>query len=188
MVAPSSSLSSSATAATATDLLAPRRRRRRDILMSAPELNAVLSQPFFTLPMTVNLASYQYYRGRSQVKVLTLRFNLTPSFDERSMVRNVLNVLDEYFNLQTRILGSMRYDLVLCNQQSDPPTYYIWRANTNHAEFDENNEISINFTHANVLRFCQNAANVNIPDLNIYFDASNVVIDRCLAIVLSFVI
>jgi hypothetical protein len=85
------------------------------------------------------------------------------------------------------MLASVRYDFVLRSTPNDPSSYYIWRANTNQAEFDENDEILMAYTHANVIRFIQNAADVHIPDLNIYFSDSNVVIDRCLAIVFSFV-
>lgn len=180
-----------APAAPAADIQFRRERghfRRRDVLMTEQELNAVLNQPFFTQPMTLSSVSYRLYRGRSHAKVLTLRFNLIPSFDKGSMVREVLSILDDYFNLQTRIFCSMRYDLVLCNLQAEPPSYYLWRANTNYAEFDENNEMSLAFTHANIFRFCHTAADVHIPDLNIYFSNSKVVIDRCLAIVLSFVV
>ena len=164
------------------------RRQRNHNYMSEQELNAVLSDPFFTKPMTVNRLPYRFYRGRNRVTVLTIRFNLIPSFDKQSMFRQLLVVLDEHLNLQDRILGSVRFDLVLRHTHNEPTTYYIWRANTNQAEFDENDEIAIDYTYANIHRFCQNAANVHIPDLNIFFETSNVVIDRCIAIVFSFAI
>lgn len=165
-----------------------RRRLRRQVLLTESELNAVLKESFFTVPHTVNRTFYKYYRGRARVTVLTVRFNLIASFDKRTMMRKLLSILDENFVLQTRMLASVRYDFVLrSTPNNSPSSYYIWRANTNQAEFDENDEILMTYTHANVIRFFQNAADVHIPDLNIYFSNSNVVIDRCIAIVFSFV-
>ena len=163
------------------------RGRHRQMHMTRADLNAVLNNTFFTDPMTVNRSAYMYYRGRHRVNVLTVRFNLIPSFDEQSMSRNLVQVLDSHFDMQERILGSVRYDLVLRSSDADPTTYYIWRANTNQSEFDENDEVSIAYTPANIHRFCRNSSNVNINDLNIFFSASHVTVDRCLAIVFSFV-
>ncbi len=163
------------------------RGRHRQMHMTRADLNAVLNNAFFTDPMTVNRSAYMFYRGRHRVNVLTVRFNLIPSFDEQSMSRNLVQVLDSHFDMQERILGSVRYDLVLRSSDADPTTYYIWRANTNQSEFDENDEVSIAYTPANIHRFCRNSSNVNINDLNIFFSASHVTVDRCLAIVFSFV-
>ena len=163
------------------------RRHRRQVYLSEADLNAVLNDSFFTEPMTVNRLAYRFYRGRSKVTVLTVRFNLIPSFNKQAMVRNLMHVLDTHFNLQDRIVGSVRYDLVLRNSHAEPTTFYIWRAKTNQSEFDENAEISVAYTHANIYRFCQDATNIHIPDLNIFFSESSVVIDRCIAIVFSFV-
>jgi len=164
------------------------RRHRHPVLLTERELNSILNEPFFSQPSTVNRTNYTYYRGRARVSVLTLRFNLIPSFDKRAMIRHLIDVLEKHFALQTRLLASVRYDFVLRSSQHNPPTFYVWRANTNQAEFDENDEVLMNFTHANIIRFCQNAADVHMPDLNIYFSDSNVVIDRCIAVVFSFVL
>ncbi len=164
-----------------------RGRRHRQMHMTRADLNLVLNNAFFTEPMTVNRSAYMFYRGRNRGNVLTVRFNLIPSFNEQWMSRNLVQVLDSHFDMQERILGSVRYDLVLRSSNADPTTYYIWRANTNQSEFDENDKVSIIYTPANIHRFCRNSSNVNIKDLNIFFSASHVTVDRCLAIVFSFV-
>ena len=168
-----------------------RRRRRQQEYMSLSELNAVLRDPFFSVPMTVSRVPYQFYRGRKKCNVLTVRFNLIPSFNRHSMERELLTLLDEHINTYPNrpVLASVRYDLVLRSSGTDPAaSFYIWRANTNQADFDDNDELVFVPNYANLFQFCNNAVNINIPDLNIYFVQSSVVIDKCIAIVFSFVL
>jgi len=89
----------------------------------------------------------------------------------------------------TVFLASVRYDLVLRSSGTDPAaSFYIWRANTNQADFDDNDEQIFVPNYANLFQFCNNAVNINIPELNIHFVQSSVVIDKCIAIVISFVL
>jgi len=147
-----------------------RRRRRQQVYMSLSELNAVLRDPFFSDPITVSRVPYFFYRGRKKCTVLTVRFNLVPQFNRQ-------------------FLASVRYDLVLRSSGTDPAaSFYIWRANTNQADFDDNDEQIFVPNYANLFQFCNNAVNINIPELNIHFVQSSVVIDKCIAIVISFVL
>jgi hypothetical protein len=168
-----------------------RRRRRQQVYMSLSELNAVLREPFFSEPMTVSRVPYVFYRGRKKCIVLTVRFNLIPSFNRHFMERQLLTLLDEHTQPYPHrpVLASVRYDLVLRSSGADrAASYYIWRANTNQADFDDDDELVFVPNYANVFQFCNNATHINMSDLNIYFVNSSVVIDKCIAIVLSFVL
>ena len=82
------------------------RGRHRQMHMTRADLNSVLNNAFFTDPMTVNRSAYMFYRGRHRVNVLTVRFNLILSFDEQSMSRNLVQVLDLHFDMQELYLAS----------------------------------------------------------------------------------
>ena len=168
-----------------------RRRRRQQVYMSLSELNAVLRDPFFSDPITVSRVPYFFYRGRKKCTVLTVRFNLVPQFNRQSMECELLALLDNHISTfpNRPVLASVRYDLVLRSSGTDPAaSFYIWRANTNQADFDDNDEQIFVPNYANLFQFCNNAVNINIPELNIHFVQSSVVIDKCIAIVISFVL
>jgi hypothetical protein len=129
---------------------------------------------------------YTYYRGRHAATVITLRFNVTsPDYSVAFMSRNVIHVLDEHFSLQMFLTCCADYDFVL--RKSNSNSYYIWQANSNRARYNETNEVTMNFTHANVKRFCEEAAQVSVPDLELNFLSSDCIIDRLLAITISFI-
>ena len=146
-----------------------------------------IAAPKFTLPMTVTRTTYKRLRGQYKAKVVTIRFNLIAGFNVSFMIKNVMAELEKYFNPLSNIACSIGYDFVLAKRNADPPSFYVWVANTNRAVFDNNNEIMLQFTHANINRFCQSAANVHVPDLEIDFHSSDCVIDRLLTVVFSFV-
>ncbi len=146
-----------------------RRRRRQQVYMSLSELNAVLRDPFFSDPITVSRVPYFFYRGRKKCTVLTVRFNLVPQFNRQSMERELLALLDNHISTfpNRPVLASVRYDLVLRSSGTDPAaSFYIWRANTNQADFDDNDELVFVPNYANLFQFCNNAVNINIPFRN----------------------
>ncbi len=149
------------------------------------QLNAILQSPYYALPMTENMTDYMSYRGRQNVRVLTIRFNMIPTFDENTMIQTILNMLTNHFPIDARLLASINYDMLLCDPQQE--SFYIWRANTNQAHYNVSQEIPLILNYANVFRFCQNSSHVHVPDLALNFRTSNVVIDRMLAIVFTFV-
>jgi len=150
------------------------------------QLNLVLQTPFFTQPVTENVVDYVLYRGHLNAKVHTLRFNLIDGFDENRLIQHVLAYLMRHYKLQTKLLGSINYDLLL----SEPNTgsSYIWRANSNSSFAGTGgSELYFELTYNNVYRFVRDAARIHVSDLDIYFRSSNVVVERILAIVISFV-
>ncbi len=149
------------------------------------QLNVILQSPYYALAVTENVTDYGFYRGRRNVRVLTLRFNLIATFDENRMIQSIFTTLLNYFPLDARLLGSVNYDLLLCDPELQ--SFYIWRANTNQAHYNVSQETPFVLNYANVYRFCQNSSHVHVPDLAINFRSSKVVIDRILAIVLTFV-
>ena len=116
----------------------------------------------------------------------TLRFNFLPSFDEDFMLQNVTTKLMSSYPMQTRLLGSFQFDLLLCNHEANPPTFYIWRSNSNQRNFDEAHEILFSLNYANTHRFVQTVVQNNFNDLNTNFINSKVTIERPLSVVLSF--
>ena len=155
--------------------------------LTEEEINSIISTPFFTAPVTESVMNYAFYRGRMNATVYTLRFNLTPTYSENYLIKFVLDHLLKHFPLNNRVLGSIHYDLLLCNSNIDPKSYYLWRANSNQAHFDTEEETMFTLTYDTVYRFIRKALQVHVPSLNIYFSSSNVVIERALAVVFSFV-
>jgi len=151
------------------------------------QLQSILTNNYFTQPVTTSQTSYVYYRRRMNVIVHTMRFNLTPTFTENFMIQTVIGYLMHHFTLNTSILASIQYDLLLSHQNNED-SYYIWRANSNSSRINTSEDTMFSLTYNNVFRFVQSAHQVDIPTLNIHFETSNVVIDRALAIVFSFVI
>jgi hypothetical protein len=151
------------------------------------QLNSLLNSSYFQDPVTKSIVKYALYQGRLNTTVHTLRFNLIEGFNEDFMIQTVLNHLMFHFPLNTRMLASISYDLVLVDPKADPKTYYLWRANSNSVHFNAVEEIQFTLTYDNVYRFVSNSSNVHIPSLNINYESSSVVIDRVIAIVFSFV-
>ena len=150
------------------------------------QIDVYLNQPFFSDNYTESSKKYVFYRGKLNVTVYTLRFNFLPSFDEDFMLRTVTTKLMSSYPMQTRLLGSFQYDLLLRNSEADPNTFYIWRANSNQKKFDEAHEISFLLNYANTHRFVQAVVQNNFNDLNTNFLNSKVTIERPLSVVLSF--
>jgi hypothetical protein len=140
------------------------------------QLNMILQTPFFSLPMLESLVEYSIYHNRPNARVLTLRFNFIPTFDENAMIQKVMNLVTNYFIINAKLLGSLNYDILLLKRDS----------NTNQRNFNIQNETQIMVNYPNVYQFCSNATNVNVNNLEANFYDSNVVIDRLLTVVFTF--
>ena len=103
------------------------------------------------------------------------------------MIGHLMRSLQTHFSLNTRLLASIDFDFLLTDPNAIPPTFYIWRANSNLVHFNIDNEIMMRFTYDNLFRFVNNAANVDFSTLNIHFTHSNVVIKKVITLVLSFI-
>lgn len=151
------------------------------------QLDQILKSPFFSQLHTHNVIKYALYRGKFQVVVHTVRFNLTDQFSENIMYQYLYSYLLSNFSLNTHVLGTIEYDLLLEDPSSDPKSYYIWRANSN-ASHINNAAVEVFFplSYNNLYRFAENVLNVHLSNLNIHFRNSNVKINRIVAIVFTF--
>jgi hypothetical protein len=160
------------------------------MFLTQSEADLVLNLPQFSVPVTESSVDYTFYRGgKKKTSVLTVRFNLTPAFARSYMLSYLQDRLTSHpYTLQSRVVASVHYDLLLRNlaDEDRTKTYYIWRAHTNHATLNVDQETTLTINHANITRFCQTATDVNPADLNANFITSAVVVDRVLAIVFSF--
>ena len=148
----------------------------------------IINSERYTAPMTLSTRKYIYYRGRRTATVLTLRFNVSSeSFSHGFVTRNVMEVLNDHFSFATTLTCCVDYDFVLCKSNSVPKSYYIWQANSNRSQYNEADEVSMSFTYANVNRFCRDAVQVHLPDLELNFVSSDCVIDRLLSVTISLI-
>jgi hypothetical protein len=164
-----------------------RRRNQRTRFMSEAEMLNIINKEAL-VPMTMTSRNYLHYQGVRRATVLTLHFSvISASFSQLFMIRNVMEVLDDHFSSNVTLHCCADYDFVLCKLNSVPKSYYPWKANSNRAQYNIVNEVAMDFTYANVNRFCQEAAQVHLPDLEINFLSSDCVIDRLTAIIISFI-
>jgi len=170
-----------------------RRRRRQRMYLTQFEVDAILQHPYFTVPFTEDVTNYILYRGRLHANVLTLRFNITRTFNETYMLAMCVERVLEHYVVNTPLRMSILYDLLLegpsadNDDDSDVRQYYIWRANSNRRTFNDDNEIIMSVNMAELNRHCRNAANIHLPDLDVHFKSSKITIQRLIAIVFTFV-
>ena len=146
------------------------------------ELNRLLNNPCYTQPVTESHNTYKFYQGRLSTKVYTVRFNLGDMSPDL-MITYLNNHLPRYFKPESKLLCCVYWDLVL---RSPDETYYIYRANSNRINHDESSETTFKLTYINISRLVHHYTGINVNDLNVKFDSSNVTIDRMLTVVLSF--
>ena len=157
------------------------------MFLTESEVNHVLRQPTFSLPVTESTVDYTFYRGSKQVSLLTVRFNMTSDFSASFMTSYLQAKLTTApYQLQSHILASVHYDLLLCNGNATPKTFYIWRSNTNRTTLNVDHQVNMTKTYANINRFCENVTNVNLSDLQVNFVSSDVTVDCILVIVFTF--
>ena len=152
------------------------------------QLKALLDTPYYSVPCTESWIHYELYRGQYNTSILTLRFNITDSFSEELILDTLLEKIIMYFPLNSRILASVNYDLVLRDPDSNPTSFYIWKANSNQHRFDQNTEIVLVNNPANLARYARGIPFENVSDLNINFRNSQVIVDRLLTVVCSFML
>ena len=135
----------------------------------------------------INRWLYFFYHGSKQVSLLTVHFNMTSNFCDSFMTTYLQDKLTTTpYQLQSRILASVHYDLLLCNGNATPKTFYIWRSNTNRTTLNVDHQVNMTITYANINRFCENVTNVNLSDLQVNFVSSDVTVDCILVIVFTF--
>jgi hypothetical protein len=116
-----------------------------------------------------------------------VRFNIIDSVTEDFIFNHLYTQLLNQFPQVPRFKASIRYDLLLSDPKQNPPSFYIWRANSNHRNYDENREIVLENSPDHLFQFVNNCLNFHIPDLEVDFRNSNVIVVKVLAIVFSFV-
>jgi hypothetical protein len=151
------------------------------------QVNYVLSSSHYSVPFTESVINYALYRGHFNTQVYTVRFNKIESLNEDFIFNHLYTQLLIRFPNIPRFKASIRYDLLLSDPKQDEPSFYVWRANSNHRNYDENNEIVLEHSPDDLFQFVNNCLNVHIPDLEIDFHNSSVIIVKVLAIVFSFV-
>ena len=157
------------------------------MFLTESEVGVVLQQPTFALPVTESRVDYEFYRGRKKVNLLTIRFNMIPSFTESMMLAHLQHrLITSPYELQSQIVASVQYDLLLCNTETSPPTFYIWRSNTNRTTLNVDYETTLTLSYDHIKRLCDNVTHVNLSDLQANFVNSHVTVDRVLTIVFTF--
>jgi hypothetical protein len=155
--------------------------------LTLSQVNHVLSSPHYSVPFTESVMNYFLYRGQFNVQVYTVRFNIIESVTEDFIFNHLYTQLSNKFPQIPRFKASIRYDLLLSDPKQNPASFYIWRANSNHRNYDENNEIVLENSPDHLFQFVNNCLNAHIPDLEIDFRNSNVIVAKVLAVVFSFV-
>jgi len=157
------------------------------MFLNESEVNVILQQPTFSLPVTESNIDYIFYRGKKKARLLTIRFNMIPTFSETCMTAYLQDKLTSPpFQLQSQVLASVHYDLLLCNKNVTPFTYYIWLSNTNRTSLNMDHQVNMTVTYSNISRFTENVTSVNLSDLQANFISSDVTVDRVLAVVFTF--
>jgi len=158
-------------------------------MLTYTQVSVILKDPFFSAFFTENLHNYAFYRGRTNAKCYTLRFNLhTAWFTQERMLNTIIQKVLTQFGPRSLLIGMINYDLLLVKEnQGMANSYYCWRANSNQRYIDLNEETELIVTEDNLYLFAQNALQFHLTDLNVHFVSSNVTIDECLAIVFTFV-
>lgn len=151
------------------------------------QVQSILKNSFYSDFVTETDVKYVFYRGRMNATVHTLRFNFNDKFNENSMLEHIIQYLLNRYNLNTKLMGSIGYDLLLKDPNSVPTSFYLWRANSNAVHTLVDNEHFFDLTYNNLFRFIRSVTNINVNDLNIFFRSSNVTIERIVAIVFTFV-
>jgi hypothetical protein len=152
--------------------------------LTITQVQNILNTPHYALPITESMFNYALYRGKLNCKVYTVRFNNNQPLNSDFIFNHLYMELQNRFPTEKNFRASIKYDLLLSNKKDD--TYYIWRANSNEHNFDENDEILLTHSADHIFQFCRNCTKIHIPSLNINFESSGVVVVKVLAIVFSF--
>lgn len=155
--------------------------------LTQAQLETLLQTSYFTEPITQRTVQYKLYQGHLNATVHTLRFSI--NVDKNDVLQHIIDYLMKLYDLNTQFLASISYDLVLVDPKSNPKSYYIWRANSNASIISAlSHETFLPLTYDNLYRFVNDSVfNNQVSDFDIFFASSSVVVDRILAIVITFV-
>jgi len=165
---------------------------------------ATLKRAWYTDPMTETILHYEAFRDMRNVDVVTLRFNLNSvKYSEEYMIDTLLKyVMKKYkkggdiigmidYDLMKKykkggdIIGMIDYDLLLVSSVN-PESFYIHTANSNQRS-SKTQETRFSLSRDNLYIFARRALQINIPDLEINFQESKMVISSVIALVFTFV-
>jgi hypothetical protein len=120
--------------------------------------------------------------------VSTLRFNLNnQDYSESRMLDMLMKYVMNKFKENTDIIGIIDYDLLLVNNiDPNAPSYYIFTANSNQRVSTNTKETRFLLTRDQLYLFARRALQINIPELEVDFKDSNLVISSVIAIVFTF--
>jgi hypothetical protein len=130
--------------------------------------------------------NYALYQGKINATVHTLRFNCNETFDPLTVRAKVYQYLTEHFQTNAVLLGSISYDFLLVDPKQDSNSYYIWRSNSNAVHFTAHEESYFTLSYMNVANFVRSIFSMDASSFDVNFENSKVVIDRILAVVLTF--
>ena len=159
------------------------------MFLTADEVQFILNKPFFSNPVTENDSVYVFYRGRQNIQLYTVRFNLIPSFSVRTMIATLQSSLFQRFPPHAPLHVTVMHDLLLCGDPKPPSSFYIYRANTNRHVInpdEERYDFDMTLTLLNVINCCHSATEMNPSDFDIYFVNSSVTVHRVLSLVITF--
>ena len=158
-----------------------------NMFLTEIDIQYILQKSFFSNPMTESDLTYQFYRNRKNIELYTARFNIIPSFSIDTMIASLQHSLFERYSLNTPLHVNIMHDLLLCDYNATPNSFYIWRANSNRTVFDmDNTDIKMDLTQDNIIKCCNSAVNYSLNDFDVFFHDSKVTVVRVLSIVLAF--
>jgi len=148
---------------------------------------ATLKRAWYTDPMTETIVHYEAFRDMRNVDVVTLRFNLNSvKYSEEYMIDTLLKYVMKKYKKGGDIIGMIDYDLLLVSSVN-PESFYIHTANSNQRSSNETQETRFSLSRDNLFFFARRALQINIPDLEINFQESKMVISSVIALVFTFV-
>jgi len=155
--------------------------------ITSEQLVPVLKHHWFVTKYTESTLNYTLYNNRNDVKVYTLRLNLrSPNYTHEDMIDEMMHKVMNNFPEAESLIGSIEYDMLLVNNKEDPPSYYLWRANSNQRSDSSREETLLKKDYHQLYFFGRKATESNMSDLNIQFESSSVVIADLLTIVFTF--
>jgi len=155
--------------------------------LNETQCRTILQTPHFTQPFTVSFIDYILYRGQTNVSVLTIRFTRFQPTDYNTVLSTLRHELMLYFALNTPLVYSVDYDVLLSAPLPDGTlSYYIWRANSNRHQFNSHTEATFTLTHSNIQELVDFILQDHLAQAVIDFGNSKVSVVRVLAVVVSF--
>jgi hypothetical protein len=103
------------------------------------------------------------------------------------MIDDMMNKVMNQFPGAESVMGSIEYDMLLMNNnKEDAPSYYLWRANSNQQRASSVKETLLKKEYHQLYLFGLKTTEVDMSELNLEFQNSNVVIADLLTVVFTF--